>query len=92
MNLDLWKTLPPHTQQALNKAAEQMESDRYRQAEEQEKQSIAELRKSGIEVVEIQRAEYEAMRRKIQQTVWPVLRREIGPAFDDVVRFSESGQ
>ncbi len=92
MNLDLWKTLPPHTQQALIKAAEQMESDRYRQAEEQEKQSIAELRKSGIEVVEIQRAEYEAMRRKIQQTVWPVLRREIGPAFDDVVRFSESGQ
>lgn len=92
MNLDRWKTLSPQTQQAISKAAEQMEADRYLDAEQDEKESIAELRRRGIEVIEIQKAEYETMRQKIEQTVWPVMRQDIGPAFDDVIRFSKSDQ
>ncbi len=92
MNLDLWKTLSPQSQKAISKAAEEMEAERYSHAEEDEKKSIAELRQKGIEVLEIQGADYDKMRRKIQQTVWPILRNDIGPAFDDVVRFSEINQ
>ncbi len=89
MNLDLWESLSLQNQQAFNKAAEEMEADRYRRAEEDEKKSVAELSRSGIEVLEIHEKEYNNMRSKIQQTVWPILRKDIGPAFDDVVRFTE---
>ena len=92
MNLDLWESLSPQNQQAFSKAAEEMEADRYGHAEEDEKKSITELRQNGIEILEISGTDYDVMRRKIQQTVWPVLRKDIGPAFDDVVRFSEKTQ
>lgn len=90
MNLQLWETLSPQTKQAISKAAEQMEAERYLHAEQDERESIDELRKRGIEVLEIKSAQHESMRQKIEKTVWPVMRKDIGPAFDDVIRFSES--
>ena len=90
MNLELWTSLPANTQEVIVKAAEEMEAERYLHAEHDESRSIAELQKHGIEVLEIQNAQYAKMRQKIQLTVWPVLREDIGPVFDDVVRFTES--
>ena len=41
-------------------------------------------------VYDLKEAEYEAMRRVIKEVVWPQLRKDIGPTFDEVVQFVES--
>lgn len=92
MNLDLWEELTPQNQQAISRAAEEMETERYRYAEDNEKKSIVELRRSGIEILEIKEKELDAMRRKIKHEVWPILEKDIGSAFDEVVRFLESSE
>jgi TRAP-type C4-dicarboxylate transport system substrate-binding protein len=92
MNYALWKSLPAETQNIISKAAQQMESERYLHAEKEEQESVAELRKRGIEVLDIQDVERDNMRRKIEQAVWPALRKDIGPAFDEVVNFSTDGK
>lgn len=92
MNLNLWNTLTAETRQAISTAAEQMETERYLHAEQDEKKSIEELGRSGIEVVDITKAQYDAMHHKIEKNVWPLLRRDLGPAFDEVVRFTKGDQ
>lgn len=92
MNLDLWKSLSAENQQIISRAAAEMEEERYSKAEQFEIKSLAELKKIGIEVIEMNNAEYEQTRKKIQEKVWPVMKEDIGPAFDEVVRFAESDQ
>jgi len=44
------------------------------------------LKQNGVTILDITDADHAAMKKKIRQTVWPMMRREIGPAFDNVVR------
>jgi len=91
VNLELFNSLSQREQEAIGQAAAEMEMRRYLDAEDQERESIAELRKRGVEVVEMNEATIKRMREKVKQNVWPVLREDIGPAFDEVVQFVEKG-
>jgi TRAP-type C4-dicarboxylate transport system substrate-binding protein len=91
INLELWNSLSQQEQHAIKQAAENMETQRYLDAEDQERESIAELRKRGVEVLEMNEATIKRMREKVKQNIWPVLREDIGPAFDEVVNFLEKG-
>ncbi|MDJ0621735.1 MAG: TRAP transporter substrate-binding protein DctP [Desulfocapsaceae bacterium] len=88
MNLDLWNALAEEEQKIISSAADLMERQRYLVAEEQERQSITELAQAGIEVIEIPSEMQERMREKVKQNVWPVLQKDIGPPFTEVVRYA----
>ena len=90
MNLELWNSLPTEQQQIISAQVQQMEANRYQVAESDEQRNVDALRELGVNVYDLQETEHEAMRGKIKQTVWPQLRKDIGPAFDDVVQFIES--
>lgn len=92
MNLDLWKSLPKDQQQIISSAAAKMEHSRYAQAENDEKESLLKLEKAGIKVLYLSDEQLQQMREKIRREVWPVLRRDIGPAFDEIVGFANSLQ
>ena len=91
MNLELWNSLPAEQQQIIVTQVQQMEARRYQVAEGDEQRNLAALKELGVNVYDLSEAEYEAMRGKVKRTVWPQLREVIGPAFDEVVQFSESG-
>jgi TRAP-type C4-dicarboxylate transport system substrate-binding protein len=91
-NLELWNALPAKQQTAIMQAAETMEAQRYARAEADERASIAELRKRGVEVIVMDEATIARMREKVKATVWPVLRKDVGPAFDEIVSFVEAGR
>ncbi len=92
MNLDLWRSLSTEDQQIISQAAVELEEERYGKAEQYEIQSLDDLKIKGIEVIEMNNAEFKKIREKIQKKVWPVMKKDIGPAFEEVVRFAESGQ
>ena len=89
MNLDTWNRLDDKQQQAVILAAREMETARYDIAEAEEQAGIEALREVGIEVYKITDDEYRSMRDKVRELVWPLLREDIGPPFDDVIRFAE---
>jgi TRAP-type C4-dicarboxylate transport system substrate-binding protein len=91
INLDVWKSLPDNQQAAIEQAAERMETQRYRVAEQDERANVSELRERGVEVLEMSDSTIEKMREKVKATVWPVLRKDVGPAFDEIVRFVDAG-
>jgi TRAP-type C4-dicarboxylate transport system substrate-binding protein len=89
MNLELWNSLTAEQQQIITEQVQQMEAKRYQVAESDEQRNLEALKELGVDVYDLREAEYEAMRRKVKQNVWPQLRKDIGPAFDDVVQFVE---
>jgi TRAP-type C4-dicarboxylate transport system substrate-binding protein len=91
INLQLFNSLSQEEQRAIKEAAEEMESQRYRHAEEEERANVVDLRNRGVEVLELSESAIERMREKVKETVWPILREDIGPAFDEVVNFVEKG-
>lgn len=88
MNLDLWNSLTEEEQGIISAAAEQMEKKRYLYAEKQEQESLADLAKSGVEIIQIPPRMYERMLEKIEENVWPLMEKDIGPAFAEVVRYA----
>ncbi len=90
MNLDTWKRLNEKQQQVVIEAAREMEDARYDIAEAEERASTAALREAGMEVYEISDDEYNTMRDKVRKIVWPLLREDIGPPFDDVINFTQN--
>lgn len=89
MNLDTWNGLSVQQQQTLNDSAREMEIRRYQTAEMDEQRNLAALQELGVEVVSLSDTEYQKMREKVRQTVWPQLRKDIGQPFDDVIQFAE---
>ena len=85
MNLDLWKELSEKYQTIFTDAVQTMETRRYAVAEADEIASIEKLKNQGVEVIEFSDKERSAMRSKIQKNVWPILKQEIGDAFEAVV-------
>lgn len=85
MNLDAWKDLSQKEQELFIASTRDMEQNRYRVAEAQEKESIQLLRKQGTTIIELSGDELSAMQKKIQKTVWPVLENELGPVFTQMV-------
>lgn len=88
MNLSTWNSLDDGEQKVILNAAASMERKRWQEAEEDETASLAELQKRGVRVHDFEPGDYERMRGKIRQMVWPTLSREIGPAFEQVVEFA----
>lgn len=92
MNLDAWKDLSHKEQEVFLASAGEMEQNRYRVAEAQEKASIELLKKQGTTIIELSEDELSAMRNKIQKTVWPVLEKELGPVFKQIVSGVQKSQ
>ena len=90
MNLELWESLPTEQQQIITAQVQQMEAKRYQVAERDEQHNLEALKELGVNVYDLKEAEYEAMQRAIKKDVWPQLRKDIGPTFDEVVQFVES--
>jgi TRAP-type C4-dicarboxylate transport system substrate-binding protein len=90
MNLDLWESLSAEQQQAIMTAAADMERNRYQVAEEYENQSLAELKKAGIEIIPVFGQMHDRMRAKVKENVWPEMSKDIGPAFAEVVSYLEA--
>ncbi len=86
MNLTKWKSLSNEEKQILRNACRQMEELRYEVAQSQEQANMELLKQNGVTILDITDADHAAMKKKIRQTVWPMMRREIGQAFDNVVR------
>lgn len=86
MNLDSWKGLSEKQQNVIVDAAREMEAARYDIAEAEEQKNIAALEDVGIDVFEIGADEYDKMRDKVRETVWPQLRKDIGQPFDEVLQ------
>jgi TRAP-type C4-dicarboxylate transport system substrate-binding protein len=92
MNLETWNSLSDEQQKIITDQAQQMESRRYSIAEQDERQNLAALKELGVDVREISDSEYQRMRSKIRQSVWPQLRKDIGQSFDEVIQFVEQGK
>ena len=92
MNMETWKSLSAEQQKIITDQAQRMESRRYEIAEQDEQQNLDALKELGVEVYEISDSEYQKMRSKIRQNVWPQLRKDIGHPFDEVVQFVEQGE
>jgi len=85
MNLDAWKGLSGDERDHFLAAAKEMEDRRYMVAEAQEEESLLQLKKQGITLLELSEKELSVMREKVQKTVWPMLQKDIGPDFDKIV-------
>jgi len=85
MNLDLWNKLSPKEQATIESAVRSMGARRFEVAEAEERANLQRLESQGIEVVLFSEEAYARMRTKVQKTVWPVLEKEIGSSFRDVV-------
>lgn len=85
MNLDLWKSLPDTHKNALSQSVVEMENNRYDRAETHEKESLKQLKDLGVEILDLSEKERFAMETRVRKLVWPVLKQEIGPAFDTIV-------
>lgn len=91
MNLELWNSLTPQQQQIITSSVRDMEAKRFEVAEQDETINRAALKELGVAVYELSEAEHEAMSEKVRAEVWPELREDIGPSFDEVVEFIDSG-
>jgi len=92
MNLDLWNSLTKQQQDILASAAQTMEYDRYRIAPRAEEESLDHLKKKGIEILPVTEAQYNRMRQKAQEKVWPYIREDVGDAFETVLGVAQENK
>lgn len=85
MNKDSWENLSSQEQELFLSEVGKMEERRYKVARQQESESIELLEKQGVEVIELSDKERKTMRDTIQEQVWPLLQKEVGPDFDRIV-------
>lgn len=81
VNLNLWNGLPEKTQTAITAAAREMETRRWQVAEAGERAGLEQLKKAGVEVIDVSAGEHAIMKAKVRKTVWPEMQKEIGDAF-----------
>ena len=82
MNNASWEKLTAKEQKVFLKAVANMEETRYQIAEDQEKESIENLRQRGVNIIDLSENELKTMQEKIRKNVWPIIRNQIGPEFD----------
>lgn len=92
MNMDEWKGLSPEEQELFTETSREIEKRRYLVAPNQEKESIEQLKKQGTQVIELSDEELKAMKVKIEKNVWPLLEKEIGESFGDIISDVENIQ
>lgn len=85
MNLDRWEKLSAPNRKHFMAAARAMESRRYDVAPAHEKESLKQLEKQGVEILQLDEIAQKRMKEKIRSQVWPLLKKDIGTAFDTVV-------
>ena len=84
MNLDLWKALSPKTREIIQSGVIDMEKERYAVGESDEKRSLEQLERQGIEIINLTQKERSKIKERVRSAVWPQLKKEIGPAFDSI--------
>jgi TRAP-type C4-dicarboxylate transport system substrate-binding protein len=92
MNMDAWNTLATEEKKLFTTAVKEMETHRYSVAENLEKENILQLEKQGTTIIKLSEKDLNAMRTKVQQNVWPVLEKEIGPMFSRIVSAAKNAQ
>lgn len=85
MNLDEWNRLSSQEQELFVTTANEIEQRRYSVAPAQEKESIEQLKKQGTQIIELSDEELKAMRMKVEKNVWPLLEKEIGESFGQII-------
>ena len=85
MNLDLWRQLSDAEQTVLLTTAREMEERRYAVAEKEEETSLQKLSDQGTTIISFSDDQMVKIRKHVRQKVWPIMKEEIGDAFDEVV-------
>jgi TRAP-type C4-dicarboxylate transport system substrate-binding protein len=85
MNLDLWNGLPEEHQKIIISAAREMEERRYEVAKAAEIESINRLKEQGIRIIQFNDDQITRIQKMIQKRVWPILRKDIGEDFDQLI-------
>jgi TRAP-type transport system periplasmic protein len=85
MNLDLWKSLSEKEQGIIQQAVRDMESQRFDTAEADEQANLKRLAEQGTNVITFTEEELAKMAEKVRQEVWPILSKELGSDFDELV-------
>jgi TRAP-type C4-dicarboxylate transport system substrate-binding protein len=82
MNLDLWNSLSDQNRAMFNDLVREMETRRYIVAEAEERDSVDQLTRHGVEILPISENQHLSIKEKVKKAVWPEMRKEIGIAFD----------
>lgn len=81
MNLDLWNSLSPEEQQAIQEAADVFQKDIFDRAEKEAAKYEDLLREAGVEVYSFTDEELKGFAEKVRREVWPVIEDEYGREF-----------
>lgn len=92
MNLDLWKGLSEKEKRIIQNAVREMEARRYEVAEAEEAASIERLRNQGTKIINLTDEQILNIKEKFRQNVWPLIRQDIGPVFDEVVSSTQENK
>ena len=85
INLDLWKSLTDSERELLAEAAQIMERERYRIAAEAEAESMLELKKRGVTILDISGEQLQRMQEKVRKEAWPAIQEDIGEDFTTLI-------
>lgn len=85
MNMDEWKELSNEEQELFTKTSGELEERRYLIAPNQERESIELLKKQGTQVINLSDEELAAIKKKIEEKVWPLLEKEVGESFRQII-------
>ncbi len=87
MNLELWDKISDEDKAIIQNAANEMETRRWKNAEEDEKANMKKLEDYGVKVLTFSNEELQKMSDKARAEVWPTLREDVGPAvFDEITK------
>ncbi len=87
INLDLWNELTDEEKGIIEEIGLNFEQERYKLAEQDEKEYENKLKEAGITVYEFTDEELAAMAKKARETVWPEIREDFGAElFDSITK------
>lgn len=81
INESLWEKLSPEQQDAVHKAAREMEAARWKAAPNETESFIENLRGQGTTIIEYSEKDLEAIAEKVRAEVWPEIKDEYGAEF-----------
>ena len=83
--MDEWKELSNEEQELFTQTSRELEERRYLIAPNQERESIELLKKQGTQVINLSDEELAAIKKKIEEKVWPLLEKEVGESFRQII-------
>lgn len=83
MNLNLWKSLSPEDQKIIGDATAELSAASVDIAQKSDKQYMDEMKKAGINVVELSDADRKTLADQTRKTSWPKLNNRMGKEIMD---------